>query len=348
MYDLFFIGNNDTHWQQLKSIFPQARQVKITNGIKNAILEAGQQSFTKMFWAVWDDITVCDEFNFDFKVPEWDQNYVHVFKNGKYYDGICLFPKNTQVSNRELEYRFFFNKKEIDIQASMPDPYEIVFISYNEHFADKNFTQLKLKFPTKKIHRVNGVKGIHQAHIQAANLVSSKMFWVVDADAELVESFDFDYQVVKHNQDAVYVWRSQNPINNLIYGYGGVKLLPTDLTRRVDITQPDMTTSIASKFISVPEVSNITAFNCDEFSTWRSAFRECVKLSSKVINKQIDTETEERLAVWCSEGEDRPYGAWALKGAQAGRTYGEAYKGNAEALAKINDYDWLQEQYVNS
>jgi hypothetical protein len=109
-----------------------------------------------------------------------------------------------------------------------------------------------------------------------------------------------------------------------------------------------MTTSISSKFIAVSGVSNITAFNSDEFSAWRSAFRECAKLSSKLIDKQVNTETEERLEVWCSTGADRPYGEWALKGAQAGREYGEEHKGNSQALKKINDYEWLREKYVNS
>jgi hypothetical protein len=350
VYDIFFIGNSDLHWRRLKSRFPNARQIKVQGSLKTAIQQAKAQSFTPMFWAVWEDLIIKDSFDFNFKSPEWDHKYVHVFKNGEYQDGICLFSKDTNASDRELNYRFFFNKKEIDLQASTPDvdPFDIVFISYNETFADNNFAKLKSRFPDKTIHRVNGIKGIHQAHIKAAEQVSSKMFWVVDADAELVDEFTFDYQVVRHNYDAVHVWQSQNPINDLVYGYGGVKLLPTDLTRKVDINKPDMTTSIASKFIAVPSISNITAFNSDEFSAWRSAFRECVKLSSKLIDKQVDTETEERLEVWCSKGADRLYGEWALKGAQAGREYGKEHKGNSQALRKINDYDWLQEKYVNS
>jgi hypothetical protein len=350
VYDLFFIGNSETHWRRLKSRFPNARQIKVQDSLKTAIQQAKVQSYTPMFWVVWEDLIIKDSFDFDFNSPDWDHKYVHVFKNGEYQDGICLLPKNTNVSEKELKYRFFFNKKEVELQASMPDvnPFDIVFISYNETFADSNFAKLKSRFPDKTIHRVNGVKGIHQAHIKAAEQVSSKMFWVVDADAEIVDSFRFDYQVVRHNYDAVHVWQSQNPINDLVYGYGGVKLLPTDLTLRVDVNKPDMTTSIASKFIAVLNISNVTAFNSDEFSTWRSAFRECVKLSSKVIDKQVDSETEQRLDIWCSRGADRPYGEWALKGAQAGRAYGEANKGSTEALAKINNYEWLREQYDNS
>jgi phosphoribosylpyrophosphate synthetase len=43
-------------------------------------------------------------------------------------------------------------------------------------------------------------------------------------------------------------------------------------------------------------VSNITAFNTDPYSTWKSAFRECVKLSSKIIDRQ-DFEGKDILIV---------------------------------------------------
>jgi hypothetical protein len=106
-----------------------------------------------------------------------------------------------------------------------------------------------------------------------------------------------------------------------------------------------MTTSISSKYKPVFEVSNVTSFNTDPFSTWRSAFRECCKLSSKVIDRQNDSETIERLDVWCTVGSDRPYGKYAILGALDGREYGESNIGNLEALKKINDFVWLKERF---
>ena len=41
------------------------------------------------------------------------------------------------------------------------------------------------------------------------------------------------------------------------------------------------------------QLSNISAFNVDAFSTWRSAFRECAKLASKTIDRQNKEETNE-------------------------------------------------------
>jgi len=218
--------------------------------------------------------------------------------------------------------------------------YDIVFISYQEPNADENFTKLKQRFPMVK--RVHGVKGIHQAHIAAAKKCFTKMFWVVDADAVIVDDFNFDYEVDDYNLETVHVWRSQNPINDLVYGYGGVKLLPRKLTINMDISKPDMTTSISSKFNAIQEISNITAFNTDPFNTWKSAFRECAKLSSKIIDRQKNEETEQRLETWCTIGEHRPYGSYALAGARAGREFGIS---NSNSLQLINDFDWLKEQF---
>ena len=213
--------------------------------------------------------------------------------------------------------------------------YDIVFISYNELNADENFASLKERYPLIK--RVDSVNGIHQAHIAAAKKAFTKMFWVVDGDAVILNNFKFDYEVPEWDLDVVHVWRSINPINNLSYGYGGVKLLPKQLTINMDTTTTDMTMNISNKFKAMDEVSNITAFNTDPFSTWRSSFRECCKLA--VINNE---ESLTRLDAWCQLNDSAQYGFYAYIGALAGKEYGQRNASNKEALSKINDFNWLE------
>jgi hypothetical protein len=221
--------------------------------------------------------------------------------------------------------------------------YDIVFISYQEPNADDNWKALKSRFPMAK--RIHGVKGIHQAHIAAAKKCFTKMFWIVDGDAVIMDDFNFDYEVPSHQQDHVHVWRSKNPVNDLVYGYGGIKLFPRRMTIHMDTNKPDMTTSITGKFKAMPQLSNVTAFNTGPFETWKSAFRECTKLASKIIDRQKNEETENRLHIWQTVGKDRPYGEFALRGAQAGSAYGKASQGDIEALKKINDFEWLLEKF---
>lgn len=113
----------------------------------------------------------------------------------------------------------------------------------------------------------------------------------------------------------------------------------------MDVSKPDMTTSISTKFKAFSDVSNINTFNTDPFNTWKSAFRECVKLSSQVIERQVTSETDTRLQAWCQCGVDRPFGEYSIKGAIAGSKYGIRNKGNLDELKKINDFEWLKEEF---
>ncbi len=309
-------------------------------------LNALKTSKTEMFWIVPDYITTTERFKFDtyFSFDQtYDREINHTYLNGKYHDGVILCSKYAQFSRREFDYKFIANKKEVNIIVSTPNPYDIVFISYQEPTADEYYKYLTDRFPRAK--RIHGVKGIHQAHIAAAKLCKTDMFWIVDGDALVDSNFKFDYQVAQWDRETVHVWRSINPINDLVYGYGGIKLFPTQLTINMDTSRPDMTTSVSSKFKAVQEISNVTGFNTDPFNTWKSAFRECVKLSSKVIDRQKNNETEERLRIWQTVGKSRPFGEYAILGATAGAVYGEQNKNNIDALKKINDFEWLKEQF---
>jgi hypothetical protein len=309
-------------------------------------LEALETSKTEMFWIVPDYVKITERFKFDtyFSFDQtYDREINHTYLNGKYHDGVILCSKYAKFSKREFDYKFIANKKEVNVIVSTPKPYDIVFISYQEPLADVYYKYLTYRFPRAK--RVHGIKGIHQAHIEAAKLCETDMVWIVDGDALITKDFKFDYQVAQWDKEVVHVWRSVNPINDLVYGYGGVKLFPRMLTINMDTSKPDMTTSISNKFKAVQEISNITGFNTDPFSTWKSAFRECTKLSSKVIDRQKDDETQQRLQTWCTKGKDRPFGEYAILGAIAGKQYGIDNVGNIEALKKINDFDWLKEQF---
>jgi len=223
--------------------------------------------------------------------------------------------------------------------------YDIVYISYNEKTANIGFIQLTTLNLRNNIFRVHGVKGIHQAHIEAAKMVTTPMFYVVDADATILPSFRFNLKLDPSEEDIVHVWRSRNPINNLEYGYGGVKLLPTQLTLNMDVNNTDMTTSISKRFKAIPIVSNVTKFNTDSLSTWRSAFRECAKLASGIIPGQDQEETIERLKVWRYNPSVQLYAEYSRGGASAGEWFGAKYKDDPAMLSKINDYDWLESEF---
>lgn len=228
---------------------------------------------------------------------------------------------------------------------------DVFMLTYGEPEADENFEILKMKAPHAK--RIDGVKGLLEAHKAAAEQSRTNYFYVCDADAVIEEEFGFKFEPDARKEaypgvpetDCVFTYRSRNPINDLIYGYGAVKLFPKKHLLACEEFKVDMTTSIGAKFVPKFTIANVTQFNTDPFNTWRSAFRECTKLASNIIdnNKQIDDAY--RLEVWCTRGENRKYGEYAILGANQGKDFGIHYKGNKKALSLINDWEWLKEQF---
>jgi hypothetical protein len=224
--------------------------------------------------------------------------------------------------------------------------YDIVFISYEELNAEDHFNRLNNKFNRSvRLKRIHGVRGIHAAHKIAAKTVDTEMFYVVDGDALIVDDFNFNYDVPDDHKNDTHVFRAKNPINDLVYGYGAVKLFPTEAVKNMDLNniKTDMSSSLSNTaYRVVQQLSNITAFNTDPYNTWRSAFRECAKLSSKIIDNQKDDETEARLDAWCTLGADRLNGIWSIKGAKAGKSFGKIYASQPEKLMYINNMEWLK------
>ena len=228
---------------------------------------------------------------------------------------------------------------------------DVFFLSYDEPFADENFEILKMFAPNAK--RVHGIKGIFDAHKECARLSKTSHFYVLDADAVIEEEFSFkftpqpdkfEYETVPQTE-CVYVWRSRNPVNDLIYGYGAAKLFPKAKLLEAEDWNVDMTTTIGATFVPKFQISNVSAFNTDPFNTWKSAFRECTKLSSAIIPNGENADNEYRLRVWMERGAKRDYGTFCITGAQQGAEFGERYRDKPHILNKINDFEWLRETF---
>lgn len=196
--------------------------------------------------------------------------------------------------------------------------------------ADLHWDALKSNVPSAR--RISGITGIHAAHLACATRSRTKLFWVVDADNELLD-FNFSMTVPDWDQGYVHLWQAKNPLNGLVYGWGGVKLFPKAAVLKMETTPLDMTTSFDLKIME--QVKSITHFNYSPFETWRSAFRECVKLS-----RSTDPECVERLAVWSSKA-DGPYAQYCISGANDGISYFQSCS-SEEEYGKINDYEWLR------
>ncbi len=321
---------------------------------KNEFINAIKDIETPFVWTVDPDVKVDqDVLDKGFMPLITDVNKIHTWQKVNPrsdrvhgYGGLRLWPTQNDyinITSDQLKLNKFRNLQYVKDVGSTSIPYEIFCISFKEDIleVDKNIQRVtSKKMKHGWVNHIRGVKGIFEAHKACAKDCKTDMFWVIDADAEVTEEFMFDYIPDVYDKEVVHVWGSKNPVNGLEYGYGGVKLFPTEMVRQATSWGIDFTTGLSSRFKSMPEVSCITRFNTDAFSTWRSAFRECVKLT---LNN--DEESKERLRVWMNTKGEGEFSDEAVNGALEGNRYALKNKDNLSMLDKINDFEWLEEQW---
>ena len=269
-------------------------------------------------------------YDIDYVIPWYDFKFEHVWMlNRSLSNQDDIWALNAlAVDNPE-------GLKQIDtLSPNLAKQLDVIFISYYELNAEDNWQRVLEKAPWAK--RVDGVTGIFEAHKAAGKLAKSDMFYVVDGDAYLSDDWQFDYQPNIFDRDCTYVWNSINPINNLTYGFGGVKLFNKSKIRYLKSWGTDLTLSVAKKLKVIETVSNVTKFNTSEYNTWRTAFRECAKLA-----KKEDAESNKRLQAWLEPDVTADYHVWAKLGAEQGN----AYASSELPISNINDYNWLKLQF---
>jgi len=220
-------------------------------------------------------------YDIDYIIPWYDFKFEHVWmldRSISEQDNIWALSA-TAIDNTEGV------KQIATLSPKIAKQLDVIFISYYELNAEDNWQRVLEKAPWAK--RVDGVTGIFEAHKAAGKLAKSDMFYVVDGDAYLSDDWQFDFQPNIFDRDCTYVWNSINPINNLTYGFGGVKLFNKSKIRYLKSWGTDLTLSVAKKLKVIETISNITKFNTSEYNTWRTAFRECAKLAKKKMQNLI-------------------------------------------------------------
>jgi len=85
--------------------------------------------------------------------------------------------------------------------------------------------------------------------------------------------------------------------------------------------------------------SGVAHYNTDEFSTWRTSFRECIKL--RLENSTI---SKHRLKKWSTVGEGE-YAQYSINGALDAVEYFNDVEGDITKLRLSYEWAWLQEYY---
>jgi len=216
--------------------------------------------------------------------------------------------------------------------------YDAVVLAYHEDHRPS----LKTVQDKVNTHTVIDVKGIANAHYRAAEITTTEYIWIIDADCLIDEEFDFRFKVPDFNHPTIFLWASRNNVNGLEYANGGLKLFHRESVlahRRDQIPYTDFTESLKKfcDFCDSNQVAGTTVIDETPYTAWKSGFREAYKLYWK--SKAGDKLSHERLLAWC-EIANTPNGEYAVIGAN------HAVKiATKTSPTKINDYDWLAEEW---
>ena len=235
--------------------------------------------------------------------------------------------------------------------------FDIIYLSYDEPNAEKNYADLCNKAPWAK--RVHGVKGSDAAHKACARLSETDRFITVDADNIVREDFfnqELDFDQNRDLSKCVISWAGFNVINGLMYGNGGLKLWPKEYVLNMQTHEnapaddPNAQVDFCwdAEYIQMNACYSNVHNNATPLQAWRAGFREGVKMSldrgvtvdADNFVKQIHWKNLHRLLTWMNVGLDVPNGIWAIFGARQG-CYMTNFDPNWDYV-NVRDFDHLQ------
>jgi hypothetical protein len=236
-----------------------------------------------------------------------------------------------------------------------PVDYDIIYLSYDEPNAEKNYADLCTKVPWAK--RVHGVEGSDAAHKACAKLSETDRFITVDGDNKLRDGFldqeiDIDDNMVLDS--CVISWCGENIINGLVYGNGGIKCWPKSYVERMQTHENADPKNKSAQVDFCWDAQYIQQNSCfsDVYNNetpqqaWRAGFREGVKLAldrgNRVDKEDFLVKTHWRclhmLYVWTMIGSDIKNGNWAIYGAREGLYRTMCTKWD---FVNVRDFDYL-------
>ena len=209
---------------------------------------------------------------------------------------------------------------------------DIVFLSYDEPNAEKNYADLCSKLPWAK--RVHGVDGSDAAHKACADISETEYFVTIDGDNIIDTEFlqqEIDIEQLGLTPNHVFSWCGNVHVNGLQYGNGGLKLwtrkfvnnMKTHENSNADDTKGLVEFCFDEMYYQFNDSYSISYTNASPFQAWRAGFREGVKMSLNEGAKHVDVkniwwQNLDRLRIWCSIGADVENGNWSMLGARMG------------------------------
>ena len=305
-----------------------------TEAIKKAVFDFPYAVFT-----TYDNEHLNQHFDKE-PISLWQPDHKVILSSSTGSSRIVLPKESISVVKKELyDYPYIKTSNKL-LDSNVLD---VVFLSNGEACADSNYEYLvdNLKGRPNKLKRIDGIDGRVQAYHACANISDTPWFFTVFAKLLVNPEFDWNWQPDRLQYPKHYIFTATNPLNGLCYGHQAMIAYNKNLVlgnrgRGLDFTLDDYHESVDMD-------SGTALFNTDEFSTWRTSFREAIKLKVDVEynNSQI---AKERLDTWLTVAEG-DFADWCLIGASDAIDYFEEVDGDVFELRESYEWTWLRERF---
>lgn len=217
-----------------------------------------------------------------------------------------------------------------------------LMLSFDEPKANQLHERLQrvLGMPVQRLH---GVTGMRRAYRMAAEVVDAEQFLLADGDFEIADDFDPGAVAPLPDDVAMRVWRARNPLNGLVYGYGGLKLIRRSALRQMG-EAVDVLAALPGRTDFCGVQAGTTRFNQSPFHAWKAGFRACTLLTRGSEYGMRSSEVEERVRAWTSECRGQ-FAGYAMGGAVEGINFARESAREPGLADRINDPGWLKEVF---
>jgi hypothetical protein len=248
-----------------------------------------------------------------------------------------IAPKETKQYIRNQVYDYPYIEKAPSIIKSKP--IDIVFLSNGESCADEHYLHLLTVLIGRKnrVVRVDGINGRAAAYHAALAASNTPWAFTVFAKLKVNENFDWDWQPDRLQKRKHFIFYATNPVNGLEYGHQAMIAYNKKLVLNNPGLGLDFTLDDEHEVIELN--SGVAHYNTDEFTTWRTAFREAIKL-----RHATDDISKERLDIWLSVGNGK-LGEYSVLGAKDAVCYYEAVEGDINKLKLSYEWSWLRNKF---
>jgi hypothetical protein len=268
-------------------------------------------------------------------------NYNHaLIKNAN--TSIHLFPSEAIIPREAVQHMYdkltdYDYVVEHKVHKTVK-PLDVIFFSNGEACAESNYEHLLSLKLFNRIVRVDGVKGRVASQHAAANASNTPWYFLVNAKLRVRDDFDFNWQPNIYKSRRHYIFTATNPVNELEYGHQAIVANNKKLTLNTVVRGLDYTMDSPTEIVNVN--SGTSMYNSSEYDTWRTAFREMIKLSCNTDQESLD-----RGFAWLTVGNGN-FGEYSKLGARDAVDYYNSVDGDMKKLMLSYDWEWLSDRFT--